>query len=176
MENTKNITSGQKIKICPHCRLEVDNKASRCPHCHGKIYVWTLGRKLIAGIIGFFLVIGFIGAVLDDSGSTANTTVSQPPAPSILGAGSTGRLVSSSSGPVVGVAATGEDLIKISNLVDAQDQVGMLKMVDDGRVFMVNAGTSVKILATNGSHYQIQVLEGTYKTKTGWIPAKAITR
>ncbi len=40
-----------KKKLCPHCRQEVDPKASRCPHCQGKIYQWTLGRKLILGLL-----------------------------------------------------------------------------------------------------------------------------
>ncbi len=44
------------IKKCPHCKLEVDPKASRCPHCHGKIYVWTLGRKIVLVAIPLFVI------------------------------------------------------------------------------------------------------------------------
>lgn len=45
-------------KLCPHCKLEVDPKASRCPHCQGKIYIWTLGRKLM-----FLLIILFASSI-----------------------------------------------------------------------------------------------------------------
>lgn len=57
MENTI-----RKIKQCLHCKLEVDYQASRCPHCSGKIYVWTLGRKLVASGVGVLCLFAAIGA------------------------------------------------------------------------------------------------------------------
>lgn len=47
----------QKTKLCPHCKKEVDEGASRCPHCQGKIYVWTPGRKVLAGFILFTVLV-----------------------------------------------------------------------------------------------------------------------
>lgn len=49
----------EKKKICPHCKEEINKEASRCPHCHGKIYVWTTGRKIVLGlaILSIFLLI-----------------------------------------------------------------------------------------------------------------------
>lgn len=57
-DKTKNITESIK-KICPHCKEEINKEASRCPHCHGKIYVWTSGRKVIIGfaILSVFLLV-----------------------------------------------------------------------------------------------------------------------
>lgn len=56
--NTKTTKETEK-KICPHCKEEINKEASRCPHCHGKIYVWTSGRKVILGfgILAVFLLI-----------------------------------------------------------------------------------------------------------------------
>ncbi len=48
----------EKNKLCKHCKKEVDLMATRCPHCQGKMYVWTKGKKITAGIIIFvFLII-----------------------------------------------------------------------------------------------------------------------
>lgn len=54
-------------KKCPHCKTEVDEKASRCPHCHGKIYVWTTVRKMLAGLLGFIVLYIVIVSSLGDS-------------------------------------------------------------------------------------------------------------
>ncbi len=65
----------QKTKLCPHCKKEIDATASRCPHCHGKIYVWTTGRKVLAGLLGLIVFIAILG-----NGSDETNT---PPPPSI---------------------------------------------------------------------------------------------
>jgi len=62
----------QKTKLCPHCKKEVDVQASRCPHCHGKIYVWTITKKIILG--GIILIVVLV-AGLDSS--TPTPVVSQ---------------------------------------------------------------------------------------------------
>ncbi len=49
---------------CPHCKMDVDPKATKCPHCQGKIYKWTLSKKLIAGGI---LLIAIIAGASDSS-------------------------------------------------------------------------------------------------------------
>lgn len=56
------LASMENKKTCPHCRLEVDARASRCPHCQGKIYVWTVGRKILAGTIIVLFVSGIVGS------------------------------------------------------------------------------------------------------------------
>ncbi|MCX6717541.1 MAG: hypothetical protein NTU76_02605 [Candidatus Taylorbacteria bacterium] len=60
--------------ICPHCRKEVDSKATRCPHCHGKIYIWTTGRKVLVGFIIFTVIVLVISSSSskDDSSSLNN--------------------------------------------------------------------------------------------------------
>lgn len=60
-------------KLCPHCKSEVDPKASRCPHCQGSIYQWTFTKKFIAGGIGLIILFMVIGS-LSSSPSTPATT------------------------------------------------------------------------------------------------------
>ena len=87
MENTT-----RKIKQCPHCKLEVDYQASRCPHCQGKMYVWTRGRKLVAGLIGVITLVSVGSATMIDTEPAATAqaiatpTVSQTlDVPSLVG-------------------------------------------------------------------------------------------
>lgn|GEM_PF-2115349 len=75
MESATNTSGAKRTKICPHCRQEVDYQASRCPHCHGKIYVWTWGRKLAAGGLVLVAVIG-VANMLGSDGSDSPATPS----------------------------------------------------------------------------------------------------
>jgi hypothetical protein len=62
-------------KVCPHCKKEVDKDASRCPHCQGKMYVWTTGRKMLAGLLGFIVL--YI-AIVSSSGNSSTPTAEVP--------------------------------------------------------------------------------------------------
>ena len=64
-------------KVCPHCKKEVNKDASRCPHCQGKIYVWTLGRKILADALGFIVLMIIIGSSGDSNTSTSVATKSE---------------------------------------------------------------------------------------------------
>lgn len=58
-------------KLCPHCKQEVDPKASRCPHCHGKISQWGK-RKIIVVVVLILLIVGIMNSIV--SSSTPSTT------------------------------------------------------------------------------------------------------
>jgi ribosomal protein L33 len=72
---------GEK-KLCPHCKQEIDAMASRCPHCSGKIYIWTMGRKVLVGFIILVVVVLVVSGSSDNKStpSVSNSTpvVSQP--------------------------------------------------------------------------------------------------
>ncbi|HNW71678.1 MAG TPA: hypothetical protein PKZ36_00290 [Candidatus Paceibacterota bacterium] len=78
--NIKTTTETAK-KICPHCKEEINKEASRCPHCHGKIYVWTKEKKIVAGILAVIVFMIFSSGLF--SGDKTTTTTTQPPAPTI---------------------------------------------------------------------------------------------
>ena len=76
----------EKNKLCPHCKQEVNLMATRCPHCHGKMYVWTKGKKITVGIVIFIFLIIVINSSSSNiptgsssSQSTTNSTVSNEP-------------------------------------------------------------------------------------------------
>lgn len=73
-KNNGNKTIDNNIKkLCPHCKQEVSPEATRCPHCHGKIYVWTTGRKVL---VGFILVTVVVLIVSNSSDNTSTPSVS----------------------------------------------------------------------------------------------------
>lgn len=55
-------------KLCPHCKTEVDPKASRCPHCQGKIAQWSTTKVAIAVIFG----VGVMSTVLSGGSSSSS--------------------------------------------------------------------------------------------------------
>lgn len=61
----------QKTKLCKHCKKEIDLEASRCPHCHGKIYIWTKWKKIL---IGFIIFTVFILVITGSSGNKNSST------------------------------------------------------------------------------------------------------
>lgn len=71
-DKTKNTTESIK-KICPHCKEETNKEASRCPHCHGKIYVWTSGRKVIIG----FAILSVLLLIITGSSNKPSTPSNQ---------------------------------------------------------------------------------------------------
>ena len=71
----------QKTKLCPHCKKEVDIQASRCSHCQGKIYVWTKGRKILAGFVVFTIIVLIF---TNGSSKTDSTLNDQNVKPTIL--------------------------------------------------------------------------------------------
>lgn len=66
-------------KKCPHCKTEIDWEASRCPNCHGKVYVWTSGKKILVTILIALFFIGIFNMNSSTpSSSSTSTSVSTP--------------------------------------------------------------------------------------------------
>jgi Zn finger protein HypA/HybF involved in hydrogenase expression len=62
-------------KTCPHCKEEVKADATRCPHCHGKIYVWTTGNKIVAGFLSILILFIIISVSGNSNTPTENKKV-----------------------------------------------------------------------------------------------------
>ena len=66
-------------KKCPHCKTEIDWEASKCPNCHGKVYVWNSGKKILVTILILLFFIGIFNMNSSaPSSSSTNTSVSTP--------------------------------------------------------------------------------------------------
>jgi|GEM_PF-1294966 len=64
-------------KKCPHCKTEIDWEASRCPNCHGKVYVWDSGKKMLVVIVVLLFLIGIFN-ISSSTPSTSTTSTSTP--------------------------------------------------------------------------------------------------
>jgi len=63
-------------KKCPHCKTEIDWEASKCPNCHGKVYVWNSGKKILVTILILLFFIGIFNMNSSaPSSSSTNTSV-----------------------------------------------------------------------------------------------------
>jgi hypothetical protein len=72
--NPKNKKEVKDTKsICPHCKEEINSEATICQHCHGKIYKWTVGRKVL---VGFIIVIAVVLVVSSSSDNKSTPSVS----------------------------------------------------------------------------------------------------
>jgi len=73
------INSSTEKRTCPHCKEEINSGATRCPKCRGKIYVWTKGRIILAGLFIFsiYLLFTSISGQSPSSSSSLNTPADQ---------------------------------------------------------------------------------------------------
>lgn len=127
-------------KICPHCKTEIDWGASRCPHCHGKIYVWTVSSKIVMTSLVFVMLIGLVQVnKLPSSPSSTSTspTASQPKGysdidvcvetqfllKSFLKAPSTAKFPSCSSFVINKLS---DEQFKVNSYVDSQNSFGAM--------------------------------------------------
>lgn len=63
-------------KNCPHCKKEVDKKATKCPYCQSDLRMWArrhpIGTLIIAAILAPVIM-----SILVDSGPTMSAPVTQ---------------------------------------------------------------------------------------------------
>jgi len=76
-------------------------------------------------------------------------------------------------GPVA-VAQTKADFDEFTKLAVANDEIGGNQMINSGRVFVVEAGTSVKVIETGLLAYRIRVTSGSHAGKDGWVIREAV--
>jgi len=76
-KNSKKDNTNVK-NLCPHCKQEVSAEASRCPHCHGKIYQWTIGRKVLVGFIILIVVVLVVSNSSSDKNISSNPSINVP--------------------------------------------------------------------------------------------------
>ena len=176
-----NKDNSPKVKLCPHCKQEVDPKASRCPHCQGKIYQWTLGKKIIAGVIGFIVLMVILSSVSGSSSSSSSTaTTAGTSAPSTTSShvkiGDNGylRLPGGATGDIV-VLTSKAALDEYTKAAVNKDTYGMAQMVLNGEGFFVPQGTKVLVIDGSFTANQVRILEGTHTGEAGWVPFEFVS-
>lgn len=69
------------MKKCKSCQTEIDEKATKCPHCQTDQRNWFGKHKIITGFIVIILVMSFfsaVGSTKNDMGGSVNTQSTKP--------------------------------------------------------------------------------------------------
>ncbi len=127
-------------------------------------------KKNVGCLVGIVLFIVLIVLLFNSCGETPTT---QPSTPSILGIGEEGIINNNSNkSDVSGVAVLAVDKKALDDLIQAQiadDKLGYSQMLGDGKLFIVDNGTKVKVIDIGFGKTEIRILEGEHLGKSGWI-------
>ena len=75
MQNTNDSVEAKSIKKCPHCRKEVDLKATKCPHCQSDMRIWIRRHPIVFLFLFAAFVPMFVNLII--SGPTPQATSAQ---------------------------------------------------------------------------------------------------
>lgn len=59
-------------KQCKHCRSEIDEKSSKCPHCQTDLRNLFQKHPTLTGILVLFVILTFLGSLFSDSDKSNN--------------------------------------------------------------------------------------------------------
>ena len=69
----------ETLTTCNVCGKEIAKSASTCPHCGAKQKKkWGWGKKILAGVGGFFLFVIIVGSLAGNHKSTSNASTPEP--------------------------------------------------------------------------------------------------
>ena len=89
MKKIENRPQEKKIKICPHCKKEIDSAATKCSHCQSDLREWWNRHPVLTGLgVLFFISIIFSGVHRGNGTSTTDnqSQISTPTDPAVLAA------------------------------------------------------------------------------------------
>lgn len=111
--------------------------------------------------------------------------------------GKDGRLLATSdrpSGPQKQIAVTGDvvvltaeadtvlvamsqkDLDRFRQLAFAKDDVGLLRLVREGKLISVKSGTVCRIIDGGFLTHEIRIMEGEFKDQSGFVPVEQVKK
>lgn len=172
MSSKSIIKSTDGKTLCPHCRSEVDPKASRCPKCQGKIYQWTLGKKLLVGLILLIAVPTIINIGSGSSSSSSSSASTSQPSDRVS-QGQNGYVRISGSDSVA-VLRTKELMDEYVKAAVNKDTYGMAQLLLGGGGFFVSNDTKVLVIDSSIGARQIRILEGKFVGQSGWVPMEFV--
>lgn len=175
-----------RLISCPDCGGPVSKKASACPKCGRK-----MGRSLIGRLFGMTIKSALLGVVLLVVLIRGLTRKPSQPAPEIappvepatvaaptccieptVAAESSEPSDSDALPPGSIVEVVGDMLYRDLDVLEAHKVTGTIPNGgQSGRpVFGLMAGTHARIEATQGDAVRVQLLDGNWSGRSGWLP------
>jgi hypothetical protein len=148
-------------------QMSVPTVESRREQSRGVRY-WAV--RIVLAAVAFGILIGLM---------TIWWTVSTPLGSSTATRGSGGRIgekttVYSDSGTTVLAAVDLDTVDEIRKANRANDTIGLMALVLDGKVLNVLNNTEVLVLDKQSGVPQVRILEGTYIYRTAWVPSNCV--
>ena len=125
--------------------------------------------KWFGGIALIFLIIIFV-IVSTHSGQNSNQNYTTQTASDSINIGDDVILGNNADNVLLGV--TKDDFEELVKLAVAKDNVGVTKMVLDGRAFMVDKGTQARVIDAGFTAYEVRIMSGSHYGDSGWVPAE----
>ena len=134
-----------------------------------KVMFWACSALIVFLVALIWGCVHIFGLFSDNPGSSSGTTA----ATTSVDIGETGYITSGGGNVVVASDEQSEDDLTHSSV--AKDDVGVDKMIESQRVYMVNGGTAAKLIGYGHgvlgfSVLHVRVVDGPYATQEGWIP------
>jgi hypothetical protein len=155
-------------KKCNFCKEEILKDATVCKHC-GKKQPSIIVKRILKGFLILF-VIGIIRSSFSDGSSTT-----QQPVVESVKVGENAHLTISGDNPVL-VAINKEYYDEMFRLITVRDTLGIAQMSLDGKVLLVDKGTSIKVIGTSMASSEVRINEGKYIGKSGWVPNEMVAK
>lgn len=179
MENNK------QTKKCKHCQTDIPFGSKKCPHCQSDLRNWFMRHKIITVILVLIfgsIILSNIGSYIDEAeksqngvGTSNNTDVNSVSSKGDnLHVGDLGYIkINNGSLLVSPNKSDAEEVIKLSV---AKDNLGVAKMVVDGRTMLVDSETQIRVIDTDWLYTNVRIMEGKYYGESGWLPNEFVFR
>jgi hypothetical protein len=166
---------------CPDCAKSISAAAPACPHCGRPMVglspapaqadspgtaakpsmIVTLG----GGFIALCVLFVFMAPFLPKSG---NREADRPAAS--VEFGEVGVLRTGAG--VTIVAVTKEDHERLTDLISASDTMGVNELIDRGRAFAVDDGTTAKLIGSRVFRKEVRIMGGPQTGQSGWVSSE----
>lgn len=180
-------------KTCPHCRSEINAKASKCPQCQADLRNWFSRHKVLTALLLFFglpIIIGIASSSTDSarqkSAEIKNQNSGQPASQATTSGGDWESMKVGDQGYLripgyvgadqnICLGKTTKDAEAIGKALLAKDFLGLLEIPG---AFCVGNGSKVQLIDKSFPYRRVRILAGVNdvdKDKvglSGYLPAE----